>query len=129
MDLPLRHRPSGERLPISVVRFAPDLDHLNTAPAGVTFAVPVTVQPQPGSKATRSRELKGEVSYDDVATWTPPTLHRSQVILRHPPNEGFVSLRAASTDATGNTVEQTMIRAYCIAPRAHDVQHADPSTR
>ncbi|WP_433421038.1 S8 family serine peptidase [Microtetraspora malaysiensis] len=111
-----------ERLPISVVRFSPDLDRLNTAPAGVAFTIPVTVQPQPGSKATGSRELKVEVSYDDGATWVPARVHGARVLLRHPGKEGFVSLRATSTDGDGDTVEQTVIRAYRIASRAHDVQ-------
>ena len=37
------------------------------------------------------------------------------VLLKHPAKAGFVSLRAASTDAAGNTVKQTIIRAYEIA--------------
>jgi hypothetical protein len=42
----------------------------------------------------------------------------SKVILRHPAGDGFVSLRARSSDASGDTVEQTVIRAYRIAATA-----------
>ncbi|GAA0926792.1 hypothetical protein GCM10009560_28950 [Nonomuraea longicatena] len=38
-------------------------------------------------------------------------------MLRHPAGDGFVSLRAKATDTSGNTVEQTVIRAYRIAAR------------
>jgi hypothetical protein len=36
------------------------------------------------------------------------------VVVKHPATAGFVSLRAASTDTAGNTVKQTIIRAYQI---------------
>ncbi|MGW0590822.1 hypothetical protein [Streptosporangium sp. NPDC002607] len=39
------------------------------------------------------------------------------MLLRHPAAEGLVSLRTTSTDTVGNTVEQTVIRAYRITPR------------
>ncbi|MBT2227978.1 hypothetical protein [Nonomuraea sp. NEAU-A123] len=105
-------------LPLSVVRFAPDLDQNNTAPAGRLFTVPLTVQAQPGSSAGSVRKLSVEVSYDDGATWQAANLvgsgGNSTLFLRHPSSDGFVSLRARSTDTSGNTVEQTVIRAYRI---------------
>ncbi|WP_157570409.1 S8 family serine peptidase [Microtetraspora malaysiensis] len=107
---------AATRLPVSVVRFSPPLDADNSAPAGRSFTVPLTVQRQAGSAAGEVRDLSVEVSYDDGATWSAAKVHRSAAILRHPDGEGFVSLRARSTDATGNTVEQTVIRAYRIAP-------------
>jgi hypothetical protein len=78
--------------------------------------VPVTVQAQPGSAAGTSRDLVVEVSYDDGATWSRVPVHGGGAILRHPAAGGFASLRATSTDTAGNTVEQTVIRAYRIAP-------------
>jgi hypothetical protein len=36
------------------------------------------------------------------------------VQVQHPDRAGFVSLRASARDAGGNTVEQTIIRAYRI---------------
>ncbi|SPL96485.1 peptidase S8 and S53, subtilisin, kexin, sedolisin [[Actinomadura] parvosata subsp. kistnae] len=107
--------PALTRLPVSVVRFTPALDAHNTAPAGRRFTVPVTVHRLPGSTATRPRTLSVEVSYDDGATWQKAQVRGPAIVLRHPDTPGFVSLRAKSTDMTGNTVEQTVIRAYRIA--------------
>jgi hypothetical protein len=110
---------SGEtpkRLPISVVRFAPELSQRNTAPVGRAFAVPVTVQRQPGSAAGPCARLSVQVSYDDGRTWSDVrvtgTGGRRVAHLRHPDRAGFVSLRAAATDTAGNTVRQTIVRAY-----------------
>jgi hypothetical protein len=106
-------------LPLSVIRFSPQLDSLNTAPTGRPYAVPVTVTPQPNSTATPSTTLTVNVSYDDGTTWQPAPLNQvgdhTVATLQHPDHDGFVSLRANSTDSNGNKVEQTIIRAYRIA--------------
>jgi subtilisin family serine protease len=56
------------------------------------------------------------VSYDDGRTWLKPLSSRigdnGVAFLRPPAGEGFVSLKASAADAAGNTVEQTVIRAY-----------------
>jgi hypothetical protein len=56
------------------------------------------------------------VSYDDGKTWLEPLSSRvgdhGVAFLRPPAGEGFVSLKASAADAAGNTVEQTLIRAY-----------------
>jgi hypothetical protein len=58
-----------------------------------------------------------DVSYDDGATWLPttvtPTGDHWTVSATHP-NTGYASLRARATDADGNTVNQTVLRAYQI---------------
>lgn len=106
-------------LPASAVRFTPPLSVTNTAPAGKVWLVPVEIQRQPDSAAGRARTLTVEVSYDDGATWrSVPVIRSGQqgvVLLKHPSRAGFVSLRAASTDTAGNTVKETVIRAYEIA--------------
>lgn len=76
--------------------------------------MPVSVHPLPGRAAGRPRDLSVEVSYDDGATWAKAEVRHSEVVLRHPNGDGFVSLRAKSTDLSGNAVEQTVIRAYRI---------------
>jgi subtilisin family serine protease len=105
-----------KRLPISVVRFAPELSQHNSAPAGRAFAVPVTVQRQPDSAAAACVRLAVQVSYDDGRTWSGVRMTgsggRRVAHLRHPDRAGFVSLRAQATDAAGNTVQQTIVRAY-----------------
>ncbi|MEV4551077.1 S8 family serine peptidase [Nonomuraea wenchangensis] len=105
---------SPTRLPLSVVRFTPDLDARNSAPAGRRFMVPFTVQRLAGSAAGPAREVVVEVSYDDGATWSRAKTAGSKVVLDHPGRSGFVSLRASSSDVNGNTVEQSVIRAYRI---------------
>ncbi|WP_433433188.1 S8 family serine peptidase [Nonomuraea sp. CA-141351] len=104
-------------LPVSVVRFSPALDARNTAPSGETYRIPVRVERQQGSTADKVRDLTVKVSYDDGATWSPAQIRNGQVTVNHPSAEGFVSLRAKAADTAGNTVEQTVIRAYRIAPR------------
>ncbi|MEV4758208.1 S8 family serine peptidase [Micromonospora sp. NPDC049559] len=114
-------RPSGGDevpLPVWMIRFSPELDQRNAAPAGRQFAVPVTVTPQPGSAAAALRNLSVEVSYDDGRTWQRTVLLGSGgqriAMLSHPGRDGFVSLRASAADTSGNTVEQTIVRAYRI---------------
>ncbi|HEU4423709.1 MAG TPA: S8 family serine peptidase [Pilimelia sp.] len=105
-------------LPVSAVRFRPALDAQNTAPAGAAFEVPFEVQRHPGSAAGTVRTLTVEVSYDDGATWQDVRVtrygQRGTAFLEHPAGAGFVSLRANATDTAGNTVSQTVIRAYRI---------------
>jgi hypothetical protein len=103
-------------LPLSAIRFTPKLDQQNKAPADCAFTIPIQVQSQPGSDAGRTRTLTAEVSFDDGKTWQKAKVIRhgdgGAVVLRHPKGSGFVSLKAAATDSRGNTVEQTIIRAY-----------------
>ena len=110
------HSRQGVPLPLSVVRFLPRLDDRNTAPAGRLWAVPVQVQRQQRSAAGPVATLTVEVSYDDGGTWRPvPVIRQGQdgvALLNHPAGPGFVSLRASSTDTAGNTVQETIIRAY-----------------
>ncbi len=103
-------------LPLSAVRFLPDLDTRNTAPAGRPFVLPFQVQRQAGSGAGRVRSLSIEVSYDDGASWrrVPAARFgdRGWAALTHPAGAGFVSLRAAMTDQSANTASVTVMRAY-----------------
>jgi subtilisin family serine protease len=102
-------------LPLSVVRFLPPVDLTGTAPKGRTVTVPVVVDRQAGSTATAVRTLTVAVAYDDGKTWTAVPVSNGAVKLRQPGRAGFVSLRATATDTSGNTVEETVIRAYRIA--------------
>jgi subtilisin family serine protease len=104
-----------EVLPVSVLRFTPGLDAHNAAPAGRSYLVPMAIVPQPGSVNGGLTGLTVDVSYDDGQTWRQvPVLGGRMVLLRHPAADGFVSLRARATEADGNSVEQTIIRAYRI---------------
>jgi hypothetical protein len=104
-------------LALSAIRFAPPVNQNNVAPKGTVWLVPVEIQRQPGSPAARARTLTVEVSFDDGVTWrAAPVLRFGQhaLVAVHNPAGGFVSFRAASTDAAGNTVKQTVIRAYAV---------------
>lgn len=96
------------------VRFAPDLDDQNRAPAGAGFWVPVYVQ-HTDPKAAAAKPVV-QVSYDDGTTWLPAPLLRAGdhwlARLQHPAQAAFVSLNATAADRNGNTVAQKIVRAY-----------------
>ena len=112
------HVAGDDFVPVSamVVRYAPRLDVANSAPAGRVFEIPVTVAHQPGAPAASVRSLTVEVSYDDGKTWQKAKLRSAGkgwvATVRHPGQPGYVSLRAKAVDSAGNTVTQSVIRAY-----------------
>jgi hypothetical protein len=109
------HVADSVRLPLSTVRFAPRVDEENAAPAGQTATIPVSVVAQPDSAAGSNSTLTVDVSYDDGATWAPAPVAAGQATVSHPARDGYVSLRATAVDSAGNTVTQTVIRAYKLA--------------
>jgi hypothetical protein len=96
-------------LPLSVVRFTPQLDDNGYAQAGRMLAVPVSTQSQTGSV----RVTSVEVSYDGGTTWKPTPLTHGRVLLAHPASAKSVSLRAKAS-GPGQTVEQTIVNAYLL---------------
>ncbi|SMD23716.1 Subtilase family protein [Kibdelosporangium aridum] len=111
-----RSGPAGAdpvRLPLSTVRYTPALDATNSAPAGESFIVPVSVQAQNSGQGTVPKSLTVEASFDGGQTWTAATVVANVfAIVQHPNDATSVSLRAKATDRAGNTVEQTIINAY-----------------
>lgn len=107
--------PSAERkaLPLLDVRWNLPLDGNNTGSAMTGF---VTAVPQEGAARTPVRQLSAEVSFDDGASWqrvrTVADGSRWKVAL--PGGSGFASLRATAVDAAGNSVTETVIRAYRV---------------
>ncbi|MBW4721992.1 S8 family serine peptidase [Saccharothrix obliqua] len=102
-------------LPLTAVRFAPTLDDHNRAAAGKPFVFPVYVQRNGGADPGDVR-LTVQVSYDDGGHWRPVPLAkvgtRWVAAVVHPADAKHVSLRASGRDQEGNTVTQTVIRAY-----------------
>ncbi|MCP2246083.1 S8 family peptidase [Lentzea aerocolonigenes] len=96
-------------LPLSVIRFTPQLDDDGYAQAGRMLAVPISTQSQTGSV----RITSVEVSYDNGTTWRPTPVTSNRVLLAHPSNAKSVSLRAKAS-GHGQTVEQTIINAYLL---------------
>ncbi|MEV6384515.1 S8 family peptidase [Streptomyces sp. NPDC051773] len=101
-----------ERLPLTVVRYTPSLSTASTAKAGTTLTVPFSLQGA-ATKVGTLRKLAFTVSYDDGRTWKKTTAVNGKLLkLRSPAEPGPVSLRVALTDADGNTLTQTIHRAY-----------------
>jgi hypothetical protein len=106
----------GTPLPLLVVRAIGAVDEQSRAPAGRLFPLLLKAQHQPGQPAVRLAALRVEASYDDGRTWTvAPAVSGGDTglaLLRHPATPGFVSLRITASDGDGNSVGQTVIRAY-----------------
>ncbi|MFC6087786.1 S8 family serine peptidase [Saccharothrix lopnurensis] len=107
----------GRALPLPAVRFAPSLDDRNRARAGRPFTFPVYVQVN-GTTRTSGVRTAVQVSYDDGRTWRPVPLiglgGRWVAVVVHPAGARFASLRAQARDGAGNSVDQTIIRAYAL---------------
>jgi hypothetical protein len=107
--------PTSMPLPISVLRFQPELDLRNTTGGG-TRTFPVRVFGQAGSTAGPADRITVRASFDDGAHWaTAPVSCRGgdcRLTVKHPAGYGFVALRSTVVDSGGNTAEQTVIRAY-----------------
>ena len=103
----------GKALRMLTTRFAPAVDVHNRAPGDRRFSFPAYVERQDGKGKVTS--LSVDVSYDDGQTWRKADVRRDRdhwtVTVRHP-KTGHVSLRSRTTDADGNRLEQTIVRAY-----------------
>jgi hypothetical protein len=111
------HTTAATPLPLLTVGFAPEVDQLNWAPAGRRVTIPVTVDRQPGAGGGRTTLDRVEYSVDDGVTWqrVRPMAKGDRWEVTVPnPGAGFVSLRAAASDKAGNTVTQTVLRAYRV---------------
>ncbi|MFD0205311.1 MULTISPECIES: S8 family serine peptidase [Saccharothrix] len=96
------------KLPLLQVGYAIPLDLRNSARAGVPLPVRFTASRQAGAGKATVRELTAFASFDDGANWVPV---RSVVPAGGKPG-GYVSLRVVASDTDGNTVDQTVLRAY-----------------
>jgi hypothetical protein len=109
-----------QSLPLLVIRYRPELDAGNTAPASAAVTFPVTVERQAGSKPATLVGLTVEASYDGGATWTPVELRGSgaeRTAAMKNPASGTVSLRGTARDSAGNTITQTIVNAYSVRAR------------
>ncbi|WP_439658336.1 S8 family serine peptidase [Lentzea sp. HUAS TT2] len=111
------HTTTATPLPLLSVSFDPELDLTNHAPRNALFPVPLRVDRQPGAPGGRAEPKQVEVSRDDGQTWQRVPVLRvngTWSALVQNPASGFVSLRAKAADQDGNTVTQTVIRAYRV---------------
>ncbi|MDQ1017566.1 S8 family serine peptidase [Streptomyces afghaniensis] len=113
------HGSASSVLPLLTVRAGGAVDLTNSAPAGRAFHLPLTVRRPAGAERTPVTRLTLQVSYDDGRTWKTVHVTRhgatADALLHHPGHAGYASLRIAAADRAGNTVTQTVIRAYRIA--------------
>ncbi|CAM4292595.1 S8 family serine peptidase [Kibdelosporangium persicum] len=102
-------------LPLMAVRFAPPVDDQNRVPRAVPTFVPLTVDHYTGGTA-KAPEV--DVSYDNGTTWQSARVltiaGRSFTLLIHPPTATSVSVRAKTSDTSGNSVNQTIIGAFLL---------------
>jgi len=99
-------------LPLWAIRLAPDVDRYDGVPANGVHSLAVSAVAQAGSQPGQLTGLTVETSVDDGLTWRAVSGTGGCAQVRTPAGSGFVSLRSTATDSAGNTVRQTVIRAY-----------------
>lgn len=103
-------------LPLLDVRYAPRADSYNRVPA--TTVVPLTVGRQAGSGSSAIASVQAWISYDDGKTWQAGAPRGAGSTWFLPvtggKSGGFVSLRVKATDRAGNSIDETILRAYEI---------------
>ncbi|GAA3714297.1 S8 family serine peptidase [Nonomuraea antimicrobica] len=108
-----------ESLPLAAVRYAPEgLDAYNRAKPGSSTRLPIWIERNPCAPAAGVRSIRLQMSVDDGTTWQNVPVRAKRdgwtAQVTNPRTAGFVSLRATSTDTAGNTVDQTIHRAYAV---------------
>jgi hypothetical protein len=108
-------------LPLLYLTYDLNLNSASQAVAGSPFTVAFSVGYQPGEAAPSGVKATVAASFDDGQTWTSPQSATAQggnrfaAAIDQPAlsgTSGFVSLRVTATDGAGNSVTQTIIRAY-----------------
>jgi hypothetical protein len=102
------------------------LDLLNRAPSSTSYGFTLAIGHQSGVSGPPITSANAWVSFDDGATWSQLALVRLddlrwRVVVSYPktaPSSGAVSLRVAATDAGGNSIDQTILRAYGLQPNS-----------
>jgi subtilisin family serine protease len=105
-------------LPLPTLRFYPVLDQLNRTAAEATL-LPIRIERPLEAPTPAISDAQVEASFDDGATWRriPLVRFRDQAlgVVLHPRDATHVSLRASASDVAGNSVEQTIVRAYALS--------------
>ncbi|MFJ2241377.1 S8 family peptidase [Streptomyces sp. NPDC087859] len=104
-------------LPLLQLDYAVPVGAHNTVPRAGSYDVDVTVRAQKGAPAPRAPKVWVEVSYDDGRTWQATKVRDHghdtfRATLNHRHGSGFVTLRVTARDAAGNSVSQTVHRAW-----------------
>ncbi|MET7857499.1 S8 family peptidase [Streptomyces sp. NPDC005318] len=106
-------------LPMLQVDYDVPVDASNSVGSQRKHTLGLNVRMQDGMAAPRGVTLKVETSYDDGRTWTTSTTARKgsgfTATVERPARvhgDAYVTLRVTAKDAAGNTVRQTVDRAY-----------------
>lgn len=108
-------------LPLLFLDYDLPLNAASRAPAGKPFTFTFTARHQQGEPAPAGVKATVSASFDDGKTWTPAAPatrlggNRFTVTISQPAlsaTSGFVALRIHASDGAGNSVVQTIIRAY-----------------
>ncbi|OLB73294.1 MAG: hypothetical protein AUI14_26785 [Actinobacteria bacterium 13_2_20CM_2_71_6] len=110
----------GELLSLPTVKVSGDFDGSVRAKGGARFTLDVRTATQGGAPRSKVTSTSVQFSDDDGKTWQPVQCSENEdgvwrVSLTNPlagHGTGFVSLRVKAANALGNTIEQTVIRAY-----------------
>ncbi|MGY4916335.1 S8 family peptidase [Streptomyces sp. 900116325] len=106
-------------LPMLQVDYTVPVDARNAVGSQRRHTLGLDVRMQDGLAAPRGVTLKVETSYDDGRTWATATTARKgsgfTAVVERPARthgDAYVTLRVTAKDAAGNTVRQTVDRAY-----------------
>ncbi|MET9581828.1 S8 family serine peptidase [Streptomyces sp. NPDC006539] len=106
-------------LPMLQVDYTVPVDARNAVGSQRKHTLGLDVRMQDGMAAPRGVTLKVETSYDDGRSWTTATTARKgsgfTAVVERPARvhgDAYVTLRVTAKDAAGNTVRQTVDRAY-----------------
>ncbi|MFF2327765.1 MULTISPECIES: S8 family serine peptidase [unclassified Streptomyces] len=97
-------------LPVSTVRFTPNVTPDGRVTAGRTASVPVTVQGAAAGKNLKS--LTVYVSYDAGKTWKKSAVKAGKLSVKNPAKGKSLSYRANVTDKQGNKSSVSIYNAY-----------------
>jgi hypothetical protein len=108
-------------LPLLFITYNLPLSLANTATAGSPFQMAFTVSHQQGEAPPSGVSATVSVSFDNGKTWSSPQPAESlgngkfTTTIQQPAladTSGFVSLRVTVTDSAGNSLTETLIKAY-----------------
>ncbi|MFF1833502.1 S8 family serine peptidase [Streptomyces sp. NPDC058231] len=106
-------------LPLLQIDYTAPVDARNAVGPRRRHSIGLNVRMQDGMAAPRGVTLKVETSYDDGRTWTAATTARQgsgfTATVERPARvhgDTYVTLRVTAKDTAGNTVRQTVDRAY-----------------
>ncbi|MFB8773154.1 S8 family serine peptidase [Streptomyces broussonetiae] len=110
----------AQRLPLLQLDYEVPVDVRNAVGPGRSYPLGVTVRNQDGLSAPRGVSVRVEVSYDDGRTFTRAPVRSKggnafSATVSKPAalrGDAFVTLRVTAKDTAGNSVSQTVTRAY-----------------